>query len=160
MGQTETTRQSDEILPPIEGSICNFAVTSTPLLVDLTTFPQSAALPSSTVKGSEHLNPLGQYLTFIADADVFVMFTSASGDVAAMTTTDTVTVTAGVITPNNKCTFRLPAGQAMHFRLPPGPTVDPTTGRTVKWGADSFARFLGVMTASGSTVLRSHVSSR
>lgn len=140
----------------------NVAVTNAVQVVDLTTFPQTAALPATTVKGSEHLNPLGQYLTIIPDGACFIQFASTAAALAAITTTDTNTISAlGVITANNKCTVQLTGGVKYDFRLPPGPTGSSSApGLTNAWGAQSAARFFGVLTASGTTTLRCWVSSR
>ena len=167
MSQTETTRQSDEILPPIAGSIVCLPVTNSLLIVDLTTMPQTAALPQSTVKGSEHTNPLGQYLTLIADAACNVAFAAGANRAAAVTNlgslstsaTSTISGSTGAITLAGTETIALTAGVPMHLRMPPGPTTNSTTGLTVAWGALSNARWLGVI-AGSNTTLRMWVSSR
>jgi hypothetical protein len=179
MGQTETTRQSDEILPAILGSTYAFAVTSTLLIIDLASLANTAALPSSTVKGSENSNPLGQYLTLYADGatvyytcgQTWAALNSAS---LAVATTNTVSASTGVVTASNVPVQALPSGIPIPLRFPPGPSRNvtgtnaaPSTingvgpGLDAPHGALSNARFLGVLTASGSTsTLRINVSSR
>lgn len=172
MGQAEPTRQSDEILPPIDGSIVCLPVTTTMLVVDLTSMAQSAALPSSgsnpTVKGTEHTNPLGQYLSMIADGNnVYLAFADNSDDFGSINTTNTSTVTQ-----SGAAAYQIPSGNTAnsmlllpsnfwaHFRMPPGPSGNASTGQTVPWGTLSNARYMGVLTASGTSTLRMWVSSR
>lgn len=181
MGQSEPTRQSDEILPGIQGSIFAFAVTSTTLIVDLFSLPNTAALPQGTVKGSDAPNPLGQYLTFIADGSPIYYacaqtFAALSGTTFSTTATATVNGSTGVVTipsPNTMMDL-LPSGVPMPFRFPPGPSANtrsdsatPSTingigaGQPAPHGALSNARFIALQCASGATsTLRLHVSSR
>jgi hypothetical protein len=164
VGQTEPTRQSDEILPPILGSIGALTIGSGALvIVDFTTYPQTAALPQTTVKGSDQQNPLGQYLTFIADGgQIYCAFASTAAALASCTVATVWTVSAaGVITPSNNSMFPLPSGIPMPFRMPPGPSSNSTgMGATVQRGTLSNARFGAFITSSGSATLRVEVSSR
>jgi hypothetical protein len=164
MGQTEPTRQSDEILPPIVGSIVCVAVTAAVQVVDLTTMPQTAALPVTTVKGSENLNPLGQYLTMEPDGACSIAFASTAAALAGLVLATTNTISAaGVITPSNATVVALTAGQRVDFRMPPGQSQESSssfgTGAPTVHGGASPARFLGVLAASNTT-LRIWVSSR
>lgn len=162
-GQTETTRQSDEILPPIVGSIVVVAVVAGVTTVDLTTMPQTAALPNTTVKGSEDLNPLGQYLTMVADGNCSVAFAGTQAALATIATATTNTITNGVITANNNTVIQLTAGIPFHFRMPPGPSQCGSssfgTNSPSIHGGSSPARWLGCL-AGANTSLRIWVSSR
>lgn len=162
MGQTETTRQSDEILPPIAGSTLALSVTTSVLVVDLTTWPQSAALPASTVKGSEHTNPLGQYIELVADTyPAYVLFAPTYAKAAAISASATTTVasTTGVMTVTGTEAYLLAAGIPYHFRLPPGPTSS-SSGTGGAWGANSSARYMGLIVSATSTTVRGCVGSR
>jgi hypothetical protein len=164
MGQTEPTRQSDEILPPIVGSIVCVAVVAAVTVVDLTTMPQTAALPNTTAKGSENLNPLGQYLTMEPDGACSIAFASTAAALAGLSTAAVNTISAaGVITPLNTTVVQLTAGQRVDFRMPPGQSQDGSssfnTGGTSVHGGLSPSRFLGVL-AGANTTLRIWVSSR
>jgi hypothetical protein len=168
MSQTEPTRQSDEILPPIVGSILVLPLTASVLIVDLTSLAQSAALPSSTVKGSENINPLGQYLTFIGDGSWNCAFAGTAAALLGLSTSATSTVSQsagstqyqipGGNTANG--TILIPGGTPLHLRMPPGPTADTLANAgTIAHGSKSNARFLGAL-ASSNTNLRIWVSSR
>jgi hypothetical protein len=159
-GQTEPTRQSDEILPPIL-PIC-LALTTVVVVVDLTTIAQTPMLPASSLKGSEHTNPLGQYLTMVADANCNVVFGATAAALASVTTAAVNTVVGNAIQANANTTITIAAGARFDFRLPPGPTF-PTTGPgagTAVWGSSSPARFMAALTPSGTATLRMWVSSR
>lgn len=165
MSQTEPTRQSDEILPPIIGDSTHapiaIAVTSVVTVVDLTTLANTAALPPSTVKGMENTNPLGQYVTLVPTANVNVAFCATLALAQAVSATATTTISAtGVITPSPTVAPQLPGPGRYDFRLPPGSTVD-STGKTVGHGTQSSARFLAAITPAGQTAtLYVWVSSR
>lgn len=179
MGQTEPTRQSDEILPAILTSIWAFAVTSTVTIIDLASLFNTPAIPPNTVKGSENSNPLGQYITFIPDgASVYYAcaqtYAALSSATLSTSATNTVNGTTGVVTAINTPTQIMPSGFPTQLRFPPGQTRNVTgtnvapsiingilAGQDAPHGALSNARFIGVLTASGSTsTLRVHVSSR
>lgn len=162
MGQSLPTRQSDDILPPI-APVC--LTVSSVVVVDMTTFPQSpvlntqaAGVTGSTVAGSERTVPFDQYLTFQADGDCFVAFGANAAAVTSITSATVNTVTANAIqTATNTC-FKLVGGVRYDFRLPAGPNID-VNGRTVAYGTQSPARFMGAV-AGSSTTLRIFVSSR
>lgn len=162
MGQTEPTRQSDEILPPISGSTARIAVTNAATTVDLTTFPQTAVLTTKQVKGSENTNPLGQYLNLQPDGACNVLFAATQTTAAAISTSSTSTVSgAGVITIAGTESLPMTAGIVYQFRMPPGPTSDVTgtTGAVLKHGSQSPARWMGLI-AGANTTLTVWVSSK
>src|SRR5579859_20201 len=105
MSQTEPTRQSDDIWPPIVGSIMCFPLTTGVLVVDMTSFPQSAALPQSKLKGSEHTSPLAQYLTMVCPVAWDIAFAATSGALASLSDTQTVTVAQ-----SGAAAFQIPSG--------------------------------------------------
>lgn len=173
--QTETTRQSDEILPPIVGSIVTLPLTAAVLVVDLTSWAQTAALPIATVHGSSATNPLGQYITLLTQqSGVCIAFARTAAALAGLsaTATSTVVQTAGAtqfqipggFTTN--ASVPLSPGIPFQFRMPPGPRqpVD-ATGQTTSdtqspWGANSFARFLGAIMGAATGNLTMWVSSK
>jgi hypothetical protein len=172
MAQTEPTRQSDEIIPPLYGtagaSLVCLPVTTGVLIVDMTSLAQTPALPQTTAKAQEHTNPIGQYMTLIADGGpVYVAFAATTTLLASLSTTATSTVTqsgaAAFQIPNGGTTngvFLLAAGIPYHWRIPPGPAQAVGSNSISPWGANSPGRFLGCLTAAGTATLRIHVSSR
>lgn len=178
MSQTETTRQSDEILPPIltasGGSVLALPCTTSVLIVDLTSMPQTPALPSTTNKGGEHQNPLGQYWTFLSTGTVYLAFGPTAASLTSLSTSATTTVPQGA----GATQYQIPSGGTanvgvpipsntpFHFRMPPGPTggglsgSDPPNPSGGKWGNNSPARYLGALMASGTATLYAWPSSR
>lgn len=156
MGQAEPTRQADNIIPPIKGSIPKFAVTTSVLVIDLSTWPQTAALPATTVKGSQNKNPIGQYLCLIPDgATVYVAFADTYAALAGLSATATSSVDGtGKITILGTETVPLPGGTLHTMRPPPG-----NSGYGTAWGSLSPARFMGLITATGSTTCAAWISS-
>ena len=167
MSQTLPTRQSDDIWPPIVGSLVVLTLTTGVLAVDLTTLAQSAALPQSKVAGSEHLTPFNQYLTIVAQAAFFFAFGPTFTSVSALSAGATSTVpqgagaTQGVIPGGNTTNGAIPwpADTPFHFRLPAGPMCDPTSGEPIKYGSQSPCRWLGLLLAGGTTTAAIWVSS-
>lgn len=167
MSQTEPTRQSDDIWPPILGSIVNLPLTTTVLVIDLTSWAQSLALPNTKPKGAEHSSPLAQYLTFICNATFNLAFAATGAALASLSATATSTVpqSAGATqflipsggTANGSVPW--PAGVPLHVRVPSGPAADATSGNYIKWGTQSQARFLGLILPSGTATLSGWVSS-
>lgn len=173
-GQTETTRQSDEILPPIVGSIVTLPLTVAVLVVDLTSWAQTAALPIATVHGSSATNPLGQYITLLTQSSgVCIAFAATAAALAGLSATATSTVlqaggTAfqipGGFTTNGS--VPLSPGIPFQFRMPSGPRQPVNAqGQTTSdvqspWGANSFARFLGAIMSAGTANLTMWVSSK
>jgi hypothetical protein len=154
MGQTEATRQSDNIWPPIVGSILVLPLTTSVLILDMTTFAQSPALPQSKVKGSQNTSPMGQYLTAISLSNFFFAFGPTAASLSGLSTTATSTVVqsgAFSIPGGNTTNGCIPwaGGVPLPVRLPPGPEADPTSGEFIKWGTQSQARFLGLILAAG-----------
>jgi hypothetical protein len=176
MGQTEPTRQSDNILPAIVGSIYAIAVTSTVAIIDLASLAQSAAVLSTTGKGTENLNPVGQFLTFVADGGpVYYACAKTFAALSAVTiaTTSAVNGTTGAVTASPNAMQLLPAGQPVPMRIPNGNSTNMNAtgtspvvvngiavGAQAPHGALSEARFLAVACPTGVTsTLRINVSS-
>lgn len=167
MSQTLPTRQSDDIWPPIAGSLIVLPLTTAVLIVDMTTLAQSAALPQSKPAGSEHTSPFNQYLTIIGLAGFQFAFGPTFASLASLSATATSTVpqgagaTQGVIpggfTTNGSIPW--PAETPLHLRLPSGPMADATSGEPIKYGSQSPCRFMGLIMVSGSTNVGLWVSS-
>lgn len=158
MGQTEPTRQADEILPPIAGSIVVVAVPaspSSPLVIDLTTWSNTAALPSTTTVGMQRTNPFAQYISMVADLGQFYYaFGPTAASVASISPTATSTITGANAIPSGSTTngaVPLPQGTLANFRLPPGPSNASASGNIVQNGNASPARFLALIAATGVT---------
>ena len=162
--QSEPTRQSDEIIPPIQGSILALAAGTAIVVVDVTTWLQSLALPATTVKGSEHTNAIGTYISLVADGvpNVYVGFAPTYAKAAALTVASTTTVngTTGVLTILGTEMYMLTAGANYNFRPPPGPSSTASGQSGGPWGANSAARFMAFCTATSTAVLRAQISSR
>jgi hypothetical protein len=167
MSQTLPTRQSDDIWPPIVGSIVVLPLTTTVLIVDMTTFAQSPALPQSKPAGSEHTSPFNQYLTIVGAGAFNVAFGPTFTSLSGLSTAATSTVpqgagaTQGVIPSGNTSNGCVPwpGGTPLNVRLPSGPMADPTSGEAIKYGSQSQARFIGLILPAGTTTVAMWVSS-
>jgi hypothetical protein len=164
MSQTLATRQSDDIWPPIVGSITVFPLTTSVLIVDMTTFAQSPALPQSKVAGSEHTSPFNQYLTIIGAAGFSFAFGPTTTSLAGLSTaaTSTVVQSGKFFIPGGNTTngcVPWPAQTPLNLRLPSGPMADPTSGESILYGSQSQARYLGLILAAGTTTVAAWVSS-
>lgn len=154
MSQTEATRQSDYILPMLAGTDgkCAGAVIATSTGVaslDLTTVPM---LPAGFANSytAPNPNPCGHYITVQAEgADAYILFgpTQASvtgSNAPAQSTTGTKVVALAAY---------IPAAQERHYKIPLGDNAG------AGYGNDSPCRWLGVVTKTGSGVLRVFPSS-
>jgi hypothetical protein len=173
-GQEEATRQSDWILPPtVAGgapglaagvsNVAAIATSTTVAVLDLTTlpgFPPPPAATGQSKQATENPNAIGHYIDLTAEtADAYFIFgptlasvTGANAPVAA--TTSTVNG-SGVLTPAVAIAGYLPAGQRLPVKIPVG-VIGNGSGPL---GQGSPCRFLGVVTKSGTGVLRVHQSS-
>lgn len=154
MSQTEATRQSDWILPPMAsstGKVANAAVLATSTAVasqDLTLlgFPDSY----NTIGTAGNPQACGKYVTVQAEgADAYVLFgktqASVTGSNAPLQSATGVNVV--------QLAVYIPAGTDKHFKIPLG---DNAGGG---YGNDSPARWLAVVTKTGTGVLRVWMSS-
>lgn len=157
-GQSEPTRQSDEILPPILGSVVAFPVTAAVLIVDLTSWAQTAVMPQKMVDGQDRPNPLNQYLTFVAGGPFNMAFAGTAAGLSALSVSAVSTVTqsgaAAFQIPSGNtanCGVLFPGSTFVQFRMPPGDRGT-TTGTLVQHGFQSPARFMGLIAAANTTV--------
>lgn len=173
MGQTEATRQSDNIKPPLtdnagKPAYAVLATSSTAGVLDLRTLP---ALPvnSPVVQTSNQFEPpgsvleqrgaAGHYITiFAGDSDLYVNFGQNLADVTttnAPLATAVCTVNAsGVLTTAIQAAWRIPAGTTQHFRLPRGPNRGAGSGTgfaSANADVAEPARFMGFVNATGAT---------
>lgn len=154
------------------GGIVCVAVTSTVSVIDLTTMAgdpargQGQAAQGTQTGDNANPNPLGHFLTLVADGSVsiYVGFFDTYAHAAAASTSATTALQANTNDSNNvdalvssftaTGTIPIPAGGSMTAKLPAGALaqVSPTGGK-------SPGRFLAVLTASGTATLRMWQSS-
>lgn len=162
MAGDEQTRQSDYIMPPINGGITCLAASTAAVTVDLTTMSGS---PGNQVNGADvsiyggkNVNPLGHYITLQADGgDVYIAFGDTVGhlsSIANVTQVSTVTNNALVTSSTANAVVKIPIGTQQNFKLPVGSS--PAQG---VWGNSSPSRFLCFLTATGTATLRMWQSS-
>lgn len=155
MGQSEATRLSDWIIPAVVDSSGNpncaaLAASTTAHAADLTTLPVPPGFYDTGI-ASVRTNPLGHYINFQAQGtDVFVIFgpsfASVTGSNAPLdTTTNTVSGSTGAITMAKKVCLIIPQNQTLPVLLPAGATAG------VAWGTSSPWRFVGYVTANGTS---------
>lgn len=144
-GQTEATRQSDYITPPMvgtDGKLAGavFATSTTVATLDLSTVPvHPTGFPVSEHQTLQNI-AAGLYIQVTAEsADLYVLFGPTVGSVSGAnapvaTTNGTNVVGLG---------YYIPAGTKEHFKLPAGPSSPGAAGQ------NSPARFIGVVTRSG-----------
>lgn len=160
--QSEATRQSDWIEPPMFSGITCLTATSTIAIVDLTSMSGSPGNQVNgtdiSVYGGKDVNPIGHYLTLEADgADIYVIFSDTVGHISGISnTTGVSTITNNLLVTSSTATgvIKIFNGTIQQFKLPTG--SNPNQGT---WGANSPARFLGFLTSAGSGTLRMWQSS-
>lgn len=182
-GQTEATRQSDWISPPMVGTDGKFAgaalaVTSTASYVDLTTVPAVPAQWGGVASGTTgwlppgttyQPNALGGYIDLYADGgDVYILTGPSAASVSAANVPNpatTNTVTTGTLTTAVGACICIPAGTRLTFKPFWGPFMAPGAGGNSapaggSQGQNSPNRFLAFVTKAGVTAtLRIYASS-
>lgn len=166
MSQVEATRQVDNIAPPIYqtaaqytgGNLVSIAciqVTNTVTVIDLTSIsgsPENNVYGDAGVTGGKNQSPLGHYMTMQGDTalNVFYAFGQTTAALSLLSSSTTATVTNNQVTASPNGTAVLPALQERSYKLPLGST--PAAQAT--WAANSPARYLGVLTSSGTAIVR------
>jgi hypothetical protein len=160
-GEAEQTRQADWIEPPMFGGITALTIGTTAVIIDLTTMagcPGIQTAGDAEVYGGSNPNPLGHYITLQADGgDIYVAFGDTTGHLAAVSTTAVSTVASNNLSAKSTANgvAKIFSGTQQQFKLPIGSNPAGTTA----WASSSPARFMAVLTASGTNTLRMWQSS-
>lgn len=167
MSQSEQTKQVDYIEPPMYQTAAAFTgqatcslvciqVTNTVTVIDLTSIAGSPGNQvygaDAAVVGGKNYNPIGHYLTMQGDSalNVFYAFGQTTAALSLLSTSTTATITNNQVTNSNNATAILPALQERNYKLPLG--QNPAS--TATWGSSSPARYLGLLTSSGTATVR------
>ena len=156
MSQSEQTRQSDFIEPPMNPGILCLSVSTAAATFDVTGM---AGSPGNQVVtgdvsqvGGKNVNPIGHYVTLQADGgDVYIAFGATTASLSAVATTAVTTIANNALATSNtgNGVVKIPSGTERAFKLPLG-----SNPSTTPWGASSPARYLAFLTASGTATLR------
>lgn len=149
---TIVEEQAAKVLPPIQGAIVALNCNTTPTVLDITSIPATPAMPGNM---PDQKNPVSHYIRVSAQGGgIYFALGSNATTLASISATSYSTVSGNKVTVTNNETDYIADGAWKDVIVSPnGPpqTQNPP-------GSGSPARYIALVTASGSAAARLYQS--